>query len=303
MAAGTRVWLDDKFVSYGVAKVPILTHSMQYGSGAFEGIRAYPTKDGPAVFRLDDHIARLFRTIKIYSMPMKYTPKIMHDAVVKLVKINKMDSCYIRPYIFYNSQDVGVGVYGKKTSVYVATVPLGSYYGAAKEKGLRCKISSWRRINSSILPVEAKSSGNYNNSIIASNEAKASGFDEAILLSTSGYVAEGPADNVFIVKDGHLITPDASADILMGITRDSLIQIAESIGLIVEQREVHKEELYSSDEAFFCGTAAEVTPVVNIDGITVGNGKPGPITRLLSQKYDSIVRGEDKLFKDWLTYV
>lgn len=298
-----KVWLDGRFIGYELAKVSILTHSLQYGSGIFEGIRAYPTTGGPAIFRLDDHIARFFRSIKIYSMPIRYTPEEMHSAIVKLVKMNKLDSCYIRPFIFYNSQDIGIGTRGKHSSVFVATVPMGAYYGAAKVKGLRCKISSWRRINSSILPVEAKASGNYINSIIAGNEAVASGFDESILLSYNGYVAEGPADNIFIVKYGHLITPNASADILMGVTRDSIIQIAESLGLIVEERETHKEELYSADEVFFCGTAAEITPIVNIDGITVGNGKPGPITKLLSEKYDSVVRGENHEFGDWLTLV
>ena len=297
-----KVWLDGKMMGYADAKVPILTHSLQYGSGIFEGMRAYPAKKGTAVFRLDDHIKRFQRSTKIYSMSLNYSAKELGKAVLQVVRANKLSSCYIRPFVFYKTDSIGVGAWNAPTSAFIAALPFGAYYGEGKEKGIRCKISSWRRINSSILPVEAKASGNYINSIISNNEARASGFDETILLSVEGYVAEGAAENIFIVKYGHLITPGASADILMGVTRDSLIKIAESLGLIVEEREVHKEELYSADEVFFCGTAAEVTPVVNIDGISIGNGKPGPITKLLSQKYTEAVTGQNSEFGDWLTY-
>jgi branched-chain amino acid aminotransferase len=298
-----KVWLDGKLVKYYDATVPILTHSLQYGSGIFEGIRAYDTTKGPAIFRLDDHIMRFFRSAKIYSMGINYTEKQLTNAVIQVVKANKLRECYIRPFGFYNSDKIGIGTWGQATSVFIAAFPFGAYFGQGKEKGIRCKISSWRRINSSILPVEAKASGNYINSIIANNEARASGFDETILLSLDGYVAEGAGENIFIVKYGHLITPNASADILMGVTRDSVIKIAQSTGLIVEERELHKEELYSADEIFFCGTAAELTPIVNVDGISIGNGKPGPITKLLAQKYTEVVTGQNKEFVDWLTYV
>ncbi len=290
-------------VSYKDARVPILTHSLQYGSGIFEGLRAYETKDGTAIFRLDEHVKRLLRSLKIYSMKISYTDKQLMKAIVEVVKKNSLKSCYIRPFVFYDSDKIGMNPSRSKVSVFIAAVPFGAYFGKGKEHGIRCKISSWRRINSGILPVEAKASGNYINSIIAGNEARASHFDEAILLSASGYVAEGSGENIFLVKYGHLITPDASADILMGVTRESIIELAENIGLIVEQREVHKEELYSADEVFFCGTAAEITPVVNIDGIHIGNGKPGPITKLLQQKYEQVAFGENKEFEGWLTYV
>ncbi len=280
-----------------------MTHSLQYGSGIFEGIRVYDTKDGPAVFRLDEHIKRFLRSAKIYSMGLGYKEKELEKAVIQVIKANGLRQCYVRPFAFYSTDKIGLSTWGAKAGVYIAAFPFGAYFGAGKEKGIRCKISSWRRINSSILPVEAKASGNYINSIIANNEARVSGFDETILLSVNGYVAEGAGENIFLVKDSHLITPDASADILMGVTRDSLIKIAENMGLIVEQREVHKEELYSSDELFFCGTAAEITPIVNVDGIRIGNGKPGPITRMLSEKYTEVVLGENKEFEDWLTYV
>ncbi|HUC38835.1 MAG TPA: branched-chain amino acid transaminase [Candidatus Acidoferrum sp.] len=301
--SGLKVWLDGKIIRYEDAQVPILTHSLQYGSGIFEGIRCYEGKSRSAIFRLDEHIKRFLRTAKIYSMNLGYSEKELVKAVVQTVKANKLKSCYIRPYAFYNSDEIGIGSYGKKVSVYIAAVPFGAYFGSGKEKGIRCKISSWRRINSSILPVEAKASGNYINSIIANTEAKASGFDETILLSTSGYVAEGGGENIFTVKYSHLITPDASADILMGVTRDTVIKLAENTGIVVEERELHKEELYSADEVFFAGTAAEITPIVNIDGIHIGNGKPGPITKVLAQKYSDVVTGNDKEFEDWLTYV
>jgi branched-chain amino acid aminotransferase len=298
-----KVWLDGKIIRYADANVPILTHSLQYGSGIFEGIRAYATDRGTAIFRLSDHVARLIRSMKIYSIMPNYTQKELEKAIVQVVKANGLKPCYIRPFIFYNSDKIGIATYGKETSTFIAAVPFGDYYGAGTTKGIRCKVSSWRRINSSILPVEAKASGNYINSIIAGNEAKASGFDETILLSYNGYVAEGAADNIFIVKGGRLVTPNASADILIGVTRDTIIKIAESIGIIVEERETHKEELYSADEVFLCGTAAEITPVVNVDGISIGNGRPGPITKLLANNYKSIVTGHNEEFADWLTYV
>jgi branched-chain amino acid aminotransferase len=298
-----KVWLDGKITKYSNAKVPILTHSLQYGSGIFEGIRAYETENGTAIFRLSDHIARFMRSMKIYSIQPKYTQKELEKAVVQVVKANGLKSCYIRPFVFYNSDKIGLATYGKETSIFIAAVPFEDYYGVGTAKGIRCKVSSWRRINSSILPVEAKASGNYINSIIANNEAKASGFDETILLSYNGYVAEGAADNIFIVKGGRIITPNASADILIGVTRDTSIKISESIGIVVEERETHKEELYSADEVFLCGTAAEITPVVNIDGINIGNGKPGPITKLIADSYKRIVTGKNEEFVDWLTYV
>ena len=276
---------------------------MQYGSGIFEGIRANQTAKEAAIFRLKDHVRRFFTSAKIYSMDLHFTPRQVEAAIVEVVKINKFKSCYIRPFAFYNTDQIGVSTFGKPISTYVAAVPFGAYYGEGKEKGIRCKISSWHRINSSILPVEAKSSGNYNNSIIANLEAHASGFDEGIFVSDEGYLSEGTTDNIFIVKDNKLLTPDDSADILLGITRDSVIKIAEDIGLTVKETEVHKEQLYSADEVFFTGTAAEVTPVVNIDGIKIGKGKPGPITKMLADKYTDVVTGKNDIFGDWLTYV
>ena len=299
---GLKVWFDGKFVSYEDAKVPILTHSLQYGSGIFEGIRAYSTKEGTAIFRLSDHVDRFFNTAKIYNMNLGYTKKEISEAIIGAVKKNALSEAYIRPFAFYNDDRIGLDVTGKKISVAIAAVPFGSYF-ANKDNGIKCKIVSWHRINSSILPPMAKASGNYINSIIASIEAKNAGADEAILTSVEGYIAEGPGENIFLVEGGRLVTPSRSADILLGITRDSIIKIAENIGVEVEEREVHKEEAYICDEAFFAGTAAEITPINSIDSRKIGGKGMGPVTKLLASNYYSIVHGDNKEFEEWLTYI
>ncbi|EQD44708.1 Branched-chain amino acid aminotransferase I [mine drainage metagenome] len=297
-----KVWFDGRIIDYRKAVVPILTHSLQYGSGIFEGIRSYETDKGAAIFRLHDHVKRFMNSMKIYSITSPYGSAAIEDAIKKVVKANGLKSSYIRPFAFYNDDNIGLGTSGKKISVYIAAMPFGAYFGSGKDKGIRCKVSSWHRINSDILPVQAKASGNYLNSIIAGNDAKASGFDEAILLSGNGYVAEGPGENIFLVKDNVLITPDKASDVLLGITRHSLLEIAEDMGFTTEERMVKREELYTADELFFAGTAAEVTPIVNVDGIEISK-RIGPITKALADKYYDIVHGKDNAFKGWLTYV
>ncbi|MDE1833356.1 MAG: branched-chain amino acid transaminase [Candidatus Micrarchaeota archaeon] len=297
-----KVWLDGKMMPYGEAVVPIMNHSLHYGSGIFEGVRGYETPRGTAIFRLDDHIRRFMGSAKIVRMPIPFKAKEISDAVVKVVKENRLGHCYIRPFGFYNDSQIGLSTLNKKASVYVYATNFGAYFGETKKRGVSCKISSMRRINSSILPSRAKGSGNYLNSIIANGEAKAAGFDEAILLSSDGHVAEGSGENIFLVVNGRLVAPDRGSDILLGITRDTIIKIAEATGLEVEERTVHKEELYTADEVFFTGTAAEVTPIVNIDGISIGSGDEGPITKMLAGKYSDIVTGKDRKFSDWLTY-
>jgi branched-chain amino acid aminotransferase len=295
--------MDGKITEEENTRVPVLTHSLQYGSGMFEGIRAYETEKGTAIFRLHDHVKRFMNTARIYSIDLGYTAKEIEDAIVSVVKKNELASGYIRPFAFYNEAGIGLSTKGKKISVFVAAVPFGAYYGKGEETGIRCKVSSWHRINSAILPPEAKASGNYINSILASTEAKNSGFDEAILTSVEGYVAEGPAENIFLVENNVLVTPTKEADILLGITRDSIIKLAETMGIVVAERNVHREELYTCDELFFTGTAAEMTPVVNVDGTKIGNGKVGILTSSLSKAFSEIVHGKNKEFADWLTYV
>lgn len=302
MANKGHIWLDGRFIRWEDAKVHLLTHSLQYGSGIFEGIRCYSTKNGPAIFRLHEHITRFMESMKIYCVPSKFTQRQIEDATVGLIRKNRMPDAYIRPFAFYGSTGIGFSIVGKTASVSIMAVKYGSLF-QGHQKGLRCKISTWHRINSGILPAGAKASGNYLNSIIASKEANDAGYDEAILMSDSGLVAEGPGENIFVVKDGVLATPPRSANILMGITRDSIIKIARSSGMPVEERDIRKEELYTSDEVFFSGSAAEITPITSVDSRLVGDGKPGPMTESLSAKYSGIVHGESKEFEGWLTYV
>jgi len=297
-----NVWLDGKIIKYDDAKVPILTHSLQYGSGIFEGIRAYDA-EGAAIFRLSDHIERFMKTAKIYSMKLGYTKEELQNAVIDVVKSNGIKECYIRPFAFYNDDNIGLGVEGKKLSVFVANKPFGKYLGKEEDNGVRAKISTWDRLSSRTLPIQAKASGNYLNSIIASIEAKASGFDEAIMLSLDGSVAEGAAENIFLVSNGRIITPDMGSDILLGITRSTVMELAKDLGYSVEERRIHKEELYTADEVFFAGTAVEIAGIVNIDGITIGNGKVGSITSALKKKYMDVVHGKDKKYLKWLTKV
>ncbi len=300
MAAKQQVWMDGKFVDFDKANVHVLTHSLQYGSGIFEGIRAYQIGKDPSVFRLGDHVRRFANTAKIYSMDLGFSEKELSNAILGLIRKNRLGQCYVRPFAFYNDTRIGLGTDGKKVSVAIAAIPLGNYF-ANKDKGINCKVSSWKRINSEILPPHAKASGNYRNSILASEEAKASGADEAIMLTGNGYVAEGPGENIFLVRDGKLITPSDSSDILLGITRDSIIKIAESMGIAVEEQDVHREDLYIADELFFSGTAAEITPIISVDKRKVGSAHIGPITKALSDAFTLIVAGKSREFSHWLT--
>lgn len=296
------VWLDGKLVRSEDANVHILTHSLQYGSGIFEGIRIYSTNKGPAVFRLREHLKRFVNSAKIYSMNLGYSIDELEEATLNVVRENKLDSGYIRPFAFYNDTNIGLSVQGKKVSVAIAAVSFGSYY-KDKDAGIKCKVSTWHRINSNILPTRAKASGNYINSIIATIEAKNSGADDAILLSANGYVAEGSGENIFLVKDNVLITPSEESDILVGITRDSVIKMAKSLGIEVKERLVHKEELYTCDELFFTGTAAEVTPILSVDSISVGNGMIGQVTKAISEEFSKAITGQNSKFAEWLTFV
>lgn len=303
MSEESIVWLDGKLIAESEARVPIMTHSLQYGSGIFEGIRSYETENGSAIFRLDEHVKRFMNTAKTYYMELPYDKKQIKSAITDTLKANNLKSAYIRPFAFYNDSRIGVHTKGKRISVFIATIPFGAYFGQAKEAGLKCKVSSWHRITSSILPIQAKASGNYLNSIIANSEVVKAGYDEAILTSANGFVSEGPGANIFTVRDGRLVTPNKDSDILLGITRDSIIQMAKSLDIEVVERFIHREELYSADEVFLVGTAAEVTPVVSVDNISVGDGKPGQMTKLIADKFSEIVHGKDKYFSEWLTQI
>ncbi len=296
------IWLDGKIVDYEKASVHILTHSLQYGSGIFEGIRAYETKDNSAVFRLDDHVKRFINSARICNIKLGYTHEQLFSAILNIVKKNMLKRCYIRPFAFYNDPNIGLSTEGKKISVSIAAVPFGSYF-RNKDIGIKCNVSALRRINPSILPTQAKASGNYVNSILASIDAKNQGVDDAILISNEGFVAEGPAENIFLVNDGKLLTPSKEANILLGITRDTIIKIAKDRGIEVEERQIHKEELYTADEVFFTGTAAEITSIISIDSRKIGDGRQGKITKNLEKDYLDVVSGKRPEFDDWLTKV
>ncbi len=298
-----KAWFDGEVVDYNNIKIPLLTHSLQYGSGIFEGIRAYETKRGAGIFRISDHINRFFDTAKIYSMNMDYSKEEVSDAIIKVTKANNVKSCYIRPFAFYNTDQIGMSTFEKKISVSIAVVDMGKYLKRDIGEGIKCKISSWTRISSSELPIKAKASGNYLNSIIANTEAKSLGFDEAILISQEGYVNEGSGENIFIVKNNELITPNTDSDILNGITRDTVIKIAEDSDIKISERRLHREELYTADEIFFTGTAAEITPISNVDNFIIGKGKEGILTNKISSKYNEIIHGKDTNYSDWITYV
>ena len=299
----SRVWFDGKITGYNDVKVPLLTHSLQYGSGIFEGIRAYDAGGNAAIFRLEEHVDRFMRSARIYRMGLRSTRDEIMQGIIDVVRENKYKSCYLRPFAFFNDDSISLQTKGKKVSVAVVGVPYNNYFGDTSNKGVTCKVAGWRRINSDILPIQAKASGNYLNSVAAIGEADAAGFDEAILLSRNGYIAEGPGENIFLVKDGKLVTPGLESDILFGITRFSLIELAGKMGIEVTERQIHRDELYTCDEAFFCGTAAEVTPIVNVDGITIGDGKPGHLTEEIGKKFMGVVSGRDKEYLHWLTFV
>ncbi|MEM3539082.1 MAG: branched-chain amino acid transaminase [Nitrososphaerales archaeon] len=298
------IWMNGKFVNWDDAKIHILTHGLHYGTGVFEGIRCYETKNGPAVFRLKDHIKRLFDSAKVFMMEIPFTMKEIFEAVKETIRVNKLKECYIRPIAFYGYKEMGLNPLNNPVDVAIACYPWGTYLGEeGLKKGVRCKVSSWRRIDSCMLPPLVKLTANYANSVLAKLEALKCGYDEAILLNSNGRVAEGPGENIFIVKDGKLITPPLSAGALPGITRDSVITIAKDHGILTIEMELSREQLFLADEAFFTGTAAEITPIREIDERVIGNGSRGPITEKLQNEFFKTVRGENKKYLDWLDFI
>jgi branched-chain amino acid aminotransferase len=298
------IWMDGKLVPWEKANVHVLTHTLHYGLGVFEGIRCYKTAKGPAVFRLKDHIKRLENSAKLVGMKLPYSITKLMEATKETIRANKIAECYIRPIAFYGYGVMGLNPKGAPVNVAIAVWPWGTYLGEeGLECGVRAKISPWLRIDERILPPQAKLVANYANSIFAKRDALNSGYDEAILLNLDGFVAEGPGENVFIVKDGMLITPPLSAGALGGITRDSIIKIAKDQGIKFEERSISREQLYSADEAFFTGTAAEVTPIREVDGKPIGGGKRGKITEKLQRIFFNAVRGKEPKYEYWLDYV
>lgn len=297
------IWYNNELVDWRDAKTHVLTHTLHYGMGVFEGVRAYETANGPAIFRLQDHTNRFFNSAHIVRMKLPYDKETINQAHIDVVKVNKLKSCYFRPMAFYGSEKLGVAPAVNDVNVIVAAWAWGAYLGEeGMQKGIRIKTSSFTRHHVNITMCKAKANGNYLNSIMANTEATSDGYDEALLLDASGYVAEGSGENVFIVRNGKLYTPDATVA-LEGITRDTVMTIARDMGLEVIEKRITRDEMYCADEAFFTGTAAEVTPIRELDQRQIGKGSRGPITEEIQQRFFAIVNGKDAKYDKWLTYV
>ena len=297
------IWMDGNMVPWRDAQVHVLTHTLHYGVGAFEGIRAYKTERGTAIFRLAEHTKRLFETAHILEMEVPYSAEEINNAIIATIRDNELDTAYVRPLVYYGSE--GMGLHADNLSVHVAIASWfwGAYLGTdALEKGIRIKTSSYTRHLVNSVMCKAKACGNYINSIMALQEAARDGYDEALLLDTDGMVAEGSGENIFIVRDGKLFTPELTSA-LEGITRHTVIKLAEDAGLSVEERRITRDEVYIADEAFFTGTAAEVTPIRELDNRTIGGGKPGPVTKQLQKVYLDVVEGRVSEYDHWLTYL
>ena len=299
-----KIWMNGKLVPFKNAKVHVLTHALHYSTAIFEGIRCYNTPKGSAIFRLPEHVDRFFNSAKMYSMKMPYNKKQITEAIIKTVKNSTLKECYIRPIAYYGYGEMGLTPTQNKVDVAIACWPwkMGESK-AGKFSGARCKISSWERIDSAAQPMKAKAASNYANAALARVEALNEGYDEAIMLNGQGKIAEGSAENIFVLKDDQIITPPLTAGVLEGITRDSVIQIIEENGGQVIESDLDREDLYIADEVFMTGTAAEVKSVTEIDQAIIGNGKPGKVTKALQKSFIDVAMGKDERFLQWLKYI
>ena len=303
MEATKKIWMDGSFVDWDNAQVHVLSHTLHYGMGVFEGIRCYDTSAGPAIFRLPEHTTRLFNSAHIAGLKMPFSRQEIDQAIIDTVKANEVRECYIRPLVYLGYGELGINNSHCPVCVSIAVWPWGAYLGeGALAEGIRVCVSSYTRHHVNVMMTKAKVVGNYANSQLAKMEAVQSGYDEAIMLDVQGNVGEGSGENVFIVRDGVLKTPPLTA-ILEGITRNSVIDLARHMGLTVCETIFSRDELYIADEVFFTGTAAELTPIREVDNRIIGNGFPGPITHKLQQAFFRIVQGKDDAFRSWLTLI
>ncbi|MFZ2070115.1 MAG: branched-chain amino acid transaminase [Halobacteriota archaeon] len=299
-----KIWYNGKFVDWKDATVHVLSHGLHYGSGVFEGIRCYATDKGSFIFRLKEHVDRMYRSAELYQLEIPYSKAELTEAIKGTIRINELDACYIRPIAFYGLHHLGVNPAGCPVDCAIAVWRWGAYLGAdALETGIRCTISSWRRIDPHTLPVTSKATGHYLNSMLAVRDAKERGFDEAIMLDNNGYVAEGPGENIFTVINSTLYTPGVESSILPGITRASVIELARDMGYEVVEKSITKEELLSAAEVFFTGTAAEVSPIRAIDNVTIGAGKRGEVTGAIQKKFFDVVNAKEARYMNWLVRV
>jgi branched-chain amino acid aminotransferase len=298
------IWHNGELVAWEDAKVHVLTHGLHYGTSVFEGERAYPTAQGPAIFRHQDHLARLLASAKLYYMPVPYTLEQLRSATHELIAANGLSECYIRPIVFRGYGQMGLNPLDCEVSVSIAVWPWGAYLGEqAAAEGVRAKIASWRRISSDSLIPHAKASGQYLNSVLAKIEATKAGYQESILLDSHGFVSEGTGENIFVVRDGQILTPPQTAGILDGISRRSIITIARDLGYEIVERDVARAELYLADEVFLTGTAAELVPVNEIDGHVVGAGARGPVTAAVQSAFFDALHGRSERYREWLDVV
>ena len=299
-----KIWMNGKLVPFKNAKVHVLTHALHYSTAVFEGIRCYDTPNGSAIFRLPEHVDRFFNSSKLYGMKIRFTKKQIIDAIIKTVKASGLKECYIRPIAYYGYGTMGLTPTLNKVDVSISCWEwkMGESK-AGKFSGANCKISKWIRIDSKSQPMQAKSAANYSNAALARVEALKGGYDEAIMLNSGGKVAEGSAENIFVIKNGRIKTPPLSADILNGITRDSVIQLIRANGIKLIEKNITVKELLNADEVFMTGTAAEVKSVAKINKIKIGNGKIGKITSILQESFMDVVMGDDQRFVSWLRYI
>jgi branched-chain amino acid aminotransferase len=299
-----KIWMDGELVEWRDAKIHVLTHTLHYGCGAFEGVRAYNTAKGPAIFRLREHTERLFNSAKILRMKIPFTIEQVEEAQRAVVRENKLDSGYLRPLTWIGSEKLGVSPKGNKIHLMVAAWPWGAYLGEeGLKRGIRVKTSSYTRHHVNITMTQAKAVSNYTNSILANTEATDDGYDEALLLDASGFVSEGAGENIFVIKNGVVYTPDLSAGALNGITRNTVSHICADLGLKLVEKRITRDEVYIADEAFFTGTAAEVTPIRELDRIELGGGSRGPITEKIQTAFFDIVNGRNEKYAHWLSKV
>jgi branched-chain amino acid aminotransferase len=297
------IWMDGKMIDWRNANIHVLTHSLHYGMSVFEGVRAYKTIDGTAIFRLAEHTQRFFNSAKIFQMPLAFSPDELIQAQKDVVRLNRLEACYLRPIAWLGSEKLGVAARGNTVHVAIAAWAWGAYLGEeGMTKGIRVKTSSFTRHHVNASMVRAKASGYYINSILANSEATADGYDEALLLDTEGYVSEGSGENVFMIRNGVLYTPDV-ASCLDGITRDAILTIARDEGIEVKEKRITRDEMYCADEAFFTGTAAEVTPIRELDRRTIGEGKRGPITEKLQSIFFEVLAGKNTKYAAWLAKI
>ena len=299
-----KIWMDGQMVDWRDAKIHVLTHTLHYGCGAFEGVRAYKTAQGPAIFRLREHTERLFNSAKILRMKIPHDFEAVIEAQKEVVRANQLESCYLRPLVWIGSEKLGVSPKGNSIHLMIAAWAWGAYLGdEGLKRGIRVKTSSYTRHHVNITMTQAKAVSNYSNSILANMEATDDGYDEALLLDSTGFVSEGAGENVFVVRNGVVYTPDLSAGALDGITRNTVFAVCQDLGIKVVEKRITRDEIYIADECFFTGTAAEVTPIRELDRVQIGIGSRGPVTEKIQSAFFDIVNGRNAKYAEWLTKV